>query len=248
MCPVLVDRRWSGSSRKLPCRTQGFAEQSQVWLVRFHRLFVLVRWCSSRSMRSSRVSRASSNSSAEWSWDSSVSRLFSRGYWLRSVVGLSSGSACSIGADVGALPGHLQQQVAEQETGERPVRPDAAGVGEAAVVQGVQERFHPPQAAQRWPHPRRGGWPGRDEREHLRVREGDPPDPVGEALQVVLPGVGGQVHVRVPVEVVDDQFHDAVEQVFPAVHVVVQRHCLHTELHPRGSASSGAAGRARRSG
>jgi hypothetical protein len=48
-------------------------------------------------MRSSRVTSASSNSSVEGSWDSSGSRLFSRGYRLRSVVGVSSGSACAIG-------------------------------------------------------------------------------------------------------------------------------------------------------
>jgi hypothetical protein len=49
-------------------------------------------------------------------------------------------------------------------------------------VQGFQERFHPPQAPQRRPDPGRGRWPGRHEREHLGVGEGDPPYPVGEAL------------------------------------------------------------------
>ena len=184
-------RRWSGSfpgvAAAEPTGSPERPRAGSVWVLVVDSGAAAVRWCSSRSMRSSRVSSASSNSSAEWSWDSSCSRLFSRGYSAE----VGGGCVVRVGlldrADVGALRGDLEQQVTEQEAGERPVRADTAGVGESAPVQGVQERFHPPQAPQRRPHPGRGGWAGRDQREHLGVGQRDPPYPVREALQVVLP-------------------------------------------------------------
>jgi hypothetical protein len=54
---------------------------------------------------------------------------------------------------------------------------------------------------------------------------------VGEALEVVLPAVGGrQVDVGVAVQLVDHGLHDAVEQVLPSGHIAVERHGLHAEV------------------
>jgi hypothetical protein len=67
------------------------------------------------------------------------------------------------------------------------------------------------------------------------VGEGDPPDPVRQPLKVVLPAVlGRQVDLRVAVELVDDQLHDAVEEVVTAGDVPVQRHPLDAQVraHP----------------
>src|SRR3712207_1725282 len=134
-------------------------------------------------------------------------------------------------ADRHAALGDLEQQVAEQEAGVGPVGGDRGPVAEAVGGQRVEEGLQPAEAAQRRSHPRRGRRPRGDEREDGRVGDGDPPDPVREPLQVVLPAVlGRQVHLRVAVELVDDQFHDAVEQVVAAGDVPVQRHPLDAEV------------------
>jgi hypothetical protein len=65
------------------------------------------------------------------------------------------------------------------------------GVVEPARDECGEEVLHDPQAAQRWPQPRRGGMPGRDQREDLRVVASQRADAVGEPLQVGLPALGG---------------------------------------------------------
>ena len=75
-------------------------------------------------------------------------------------------------------------------------------------------------------HGAAGGWPPAGTPE-VGLRH--PPHPVREALQVVIPLVGREVHVRA-VEIVDDQFDDAVQQVFPPLDVVIQRHSLDAEV------------------
>jgi len=62
------------------------------------------------------------------------------------------------------------------------------------------------------------------------MRERDPPDAVGESLQVVFPVPPRlQVHLGVAVELVDHRLDHAVEQVLPAGHVGIQRHRLYPQ-------------------
>lgn len=55
----------------------------------------------------------------------------------------------------------------------------------------------------------------------------DPPDPVREPLEVVLPTMLGALrHVRIAGPTVDDTFDHRIQQLLAAGHVSVQRHRL----------------------
>src|SRR4029079_15349631 len=62
--------------------------------------------------------------------------------WILTEVGAGFAVRISLldRAEVGALSGHLEQQMAEQEAREGSIGPDTAGVGEPAFVQGGRER------------------------------------------------------------------------------------------------------------
>jgi len=60
--------------------------------------------------------------------------------------------------------------------------------------------------------------------------EGDPANTVSQTLQIFLPLRSGQVNIRIAVQFVDYRFHDAVEQLFPAGDVMVERHALNAQV------------------
>ena len=74
-----------------------------------------------------------------------------------------------------AEQGGFQQQVSEQEAGEGPVGLHGPGIVESSRDERGEEVLDDPQAAQWGPEPRRGGMPGRDQREDLRVSAGQRP-------------------------------------------------------------------------
>src|SRR5215203_5407826 len=76
--------------------------------------------------------------------------------------------------------GRLEQQVPEQEAGERPVGADDLLIGEPEAAQRGEEVVDELQAPQRWSQPRRGGVSGGDERERGGVLDGDPTHRVRE--------------------------------------------------------------------
>ena len=89
---------------------------------------------------------------------------------------------------------------------------------------------------------RRGA--GCDEREDLWVRQSDPPDPMRQAPQIVLPVVrrGRHVDVGVALELVDDQFDDAVRQVLSAGDISVAGHRIDAEVGTKSPHAVGCRG------
>src|SRR4051794_40736521 len=125
----------------------------------------------------------------------------------------------------------LEQEMTEQKAGERLVSVARLVAAESARGEAAQERIDPAEAAKRRTYPGRGRRAGADQREHLRVGQGDFPQAVREPTEVVLPVVAPrlEMNLRVTVELVENLLHNRVEQLLTTVDVPVQRHRLDTE-------------------
>ena len=141
------------------------------------------------AIRSRSSSSASSNSATAWSSPSPArSRVTVGKSCSRSVVLLAVVEDVER-ADVGAHRRDLQQQVAQQEAGERAVARHGGLVAETVVAETGEEGLDPVQAAQRRSQPGCLGRAGGDQGERLGVRQRDATHAVGQALQEVLPPV-----------------------------------------------------------
>src|SRR3954453_22336011 len=81
----------------------------------------------------------------------------------------------------------LQQQVTEQEGGERAVGRHARCVREPVACQSLEERLHPAQAAERGPQPRRRGRARCHQRKPPGMGLGEPAYAGSQRLEIVLP-------------------------------------------------------------
>ena len=181
-------------------------------------------------MRSSRLSSASSNSAAAWS-SPSASQAFDRGVVQRPFVARLRVVDDVQRADVGAVRGDLEEQVAEQEAGEGPVRRDGRPVGEA-LGDSSPSRNLSTVSMLRSGGRSHGASVGREATsgKTLRVRERHPTYAVGEPLQEVLPAVARRVEdLLVDRHLVEHGADDGVQQVLATRDVAVQRHRFHAE-------------------